>query len=266
VPFSDDTEVSPTVTVDICNYAQTDPTRHNSEDIPYTVTAVLTDSDGKAYSADSFDGEWYSAYKISLNGKSYTFDKSLEIVFEDQVLVSNSAPNVSSVDSYKLTFDGSQLKNPEVFVKMTAEPGITKGGITTLSGIIGVSLKGAEGTVGWTGTFSDGFTSGSTKTTEYDGFNYEISGSGSGTVTLSWNTDYVDISPWFKESLTDGSLVSETDGSMTFKVNAAENNLYTLQFYRTRPADPSETWDAAKKSVAVGNNRYVTFKFESDEE
>lgn len=129
--------------------------------------------------------------------------------------------------------------------------------------------------VRWTGTFSDAKVTSATaennKIGDLDGFNYRLAGSKDGKVTLTWNKDYVDISPIFVEEIkakkNTGTVtnVEYTEGgsSITFPVSATDKE-FILQFYRTSKPT-GEMWDPANKTVYVSDNgtqtNYVTFSF-----
>ena len=90
-------------------------------------------------------------------------------------------------------------------------------------------------------------------------------------MTLTWNKNYVDISPIFVEEISNKKkpgtenkrtvTYDTTNNSITFDVFATDKE-FILQFYRTaKPA--GEMWDPANKTVYVLDNgtqtNYVTF-------
>ena len=105
------------------------------------------------------------------------------------------------------------------------------------------------------------------------GFNYRLAGSKDGKVTLTWNKDYVDISPIFVEEISNKKkpgtennrnvTYNRTNNSITFDVFATDKE-FILQFYRTSKPT-GEMWDPTDKTVYVLDNRtqtnYVTFSF-----
>lgn len=134
--------------------------------------------------------------------------------------------------------------------------------------------------VRWTGTFSDAkvtsATAGNNQIGDLDGFNYRLAGSKDGQVTLTWNKDYVDISPIFVEEISNKKkpgtennrnvTYDKINNSITFDVFATDKE-FILQFYRTsKPA--GEMWDPANKTVYVLDNgtqtNYVTFSFKEN--
>ncbi len=168
-------------------------------------------------------------------------------------------------DRFIITYDKLQLGTPDVpvYVKITADPLIKKDEIDILSGILGVSARAADDNASnWTGSFTDQFVDNITVSTkEFDAFNYIISGSGTGVFALEWNTEYVDISKWFIDELTDtGNVISSGPGKIEFSVNSAVKNQYSLQFYRTRDPADGEIYNENRK-VADGDTEYVSGSF-----
>lgn len=98
----------------------------------------------------------------------------------------------------------------------------------------------------WTGHFIDDPTY-QNQVSDYEGFNYEISGSGKGTVTLTWDSKLT-ISPWFKDDA-DATLNNTT---CTFDVDSNKTSAYQLQFYRAdNEAFDALSWDDLETWVTV---------------
>ena len=73
---------------------------------------------------------------------------------------------------------------------------------------------------------------------QYDGFNYEITGFGQGTVVLTWDASRIDISPWFEENISeyivDSSNESVQNGWKLLKFRVGGENqpsAFQTQFY-----------------------------------
>ena len=158
---------------------------------------------------------------------------------------------------FVLTFDKSQLTKSDIYMKVTATP-TDQAELKPLSAKLGVIYINDNTSATWTGTFIDNATS----PKDLDGFNYRLSGSGEGTVTLTWNTNYVDISPWFKNTY---KLTISKDSSgiatATLKVNSAEKNQYDIQFYRTNGINANEVWSDNGAHIKVGTDDYVSMTF-----
>lgn len=238
-------ENSPCVTVNVCNYPQT-LIKHNDKDITYTLTVELVDSGGNAVtSAD---------YSVEYNGEKKTFESDSKIEFS---LLKLTADDFNKHE-FTLTFDKSQLTKSDIYMKVTATP-TNQADLKSLSAKLGVIYINDNTSATWTGTFIDNATS----PKDLDGFNYRLSGSGEGTVTLTWNTNYVDISPWFKNTY---KLTISKDSSgiatATLKVNSAEKNQYDIQFYRTNGINSAEQWsDNNHTNITVNDTGFVSMSF-----
>lgn len=237
-------ETSPCVTVNVCNYPQT-MIKHNDKDITYTMTVELVDSGGNAVtSAD---------YSVEYNGEKKTFGSNSKIEFSLLKLMADDF----NKHEFVLTFDKSQLTKSDIYMRVTATP-TNQAELKPLSAKLGVIYINNNTSATWTGTFIDNATS----PKDLDGFNYRLSGSGEGTVTLTWNTNYVDISPWFKNTY---KLTISKDSSgiatATLKVNSAEKNQYDIQFYRTNGINANEVWSDNGAHIKVGTDDYVSMTF-----
>lgn len=237
-------ETSPCVTVNVCNYPQT-MIKHNDKDITYTMTVELVNSGGNAVtSAD---------YSVEYGGEKKTFESNSKIEFSPLKLTADDF----NKHEFVLTFDKSQLTKSDIYMIVTATP-TDQGELKPLSAKLGVIYINDNTSATWTGTFIDNATS----PKDLDGFNYRLSGSGEGTVTLTWNTNYVDISPWFKNTY---KLTISKDSSgiatATLKVNSAEKNQYDIQFYRTNGINANEVWSDNGAHIKVGTDDYVSMTF-----
>lgn len=239
-------ETSPCVTVNVCNYPQT-MIKHNDKDITYTMTVELVDSSGNAVtSAD---------YSVEYGGEKKTFESNSKIEFSPLKLTADDF----NKHEFTLTFDKSQLTKSDIYMKVTATP-TDQAELKPLSAKLGVIYINDNTSATWTGTFIDNATS----PKDLDGFNYRLSGSGEGTVTLTWNTNYVDISPWFKNtySLNVSTDVNTKIATATMKVDSAEKNQYDIQFYRTNGINGAEQWsDGNHTDITVTGTGFVSMSF-----
>lgn len=219
------------------------------KDITYTLTATLVDSSGNEIGDGDFD-----KYSVIFDGITKRFSAdSKSISYQDRVLSTGGF----SYDDFILNFDKLQLTSSNVFMKLEAVP-TDPSDLPTLSAIIGVSYVKPY-SASWTGQFTDN----TPQPSDLDGFNYRLSGSGEGTVTLTWNTNYVDISPWFKNTY-DLTISKDSSGiaTATLKVNSAEKNQYDIQFYRTNGINSAEQWsDGNHTNITVTGTGFVSMSF-----
>jgi hypothetical protein len=117
---------------------------------------------------------------------------------------------------------------------------------------------------------ADSTTFDATAVQKLDGFNYDITGRGTGTITLSWNTKYITISPLSLQNLEKelesiSAEISYPDGADQPKISfpvGGENQAsrYTFQFYRVMATDSNEQQD--ENGVITRNgDKYVEFEF-----
>ena len=225
ISLSDDTNC--TFTVLVGNYVWGDESLYNPKDITYTVTAKLLSMDGGDLSAD------YSSIKI--NGTP--FGDAGELTSKNQKLPTGKA----ATNEYKFEIPGT-LKD-KVKIQIVAEPDASsKEAVNNQKMAAILSFSGYEAVKNWTGHFLD---SKNKNPDQYDAFNYEISGNGSGRVTVVWE-DSLQLSKW----TTGGKQVNN---SYTFTVDGSTTAVQ-FQFYRN-PEKVSDLdgkdWKGLEKLVKV---------------
>lgn len=207
ISLSDD--VNCTFTVLVGNYVWGDESLYNPKDITYTVTAKLLSMDGGDLSAD------YSLIKI--NGTP--FGAAGELTSKNQKLPTGKATTNATTNEYKFEIPGS-LKD-KVKIQIVAEPDdSSKEAVNNQKLAAILSFSGYEAVKNWTGHF---LYSKNKNPDQYDAFNYEISGNGSGSVIVVWE-DSLQLSTW----TTGGKQVNN---SYTFKVDGSTTAVQ-FQFYR----------------------------------
>ena len=207
ISLSDD--VNCTFTVLVGNYVWGDESLYNPKDITYTVTAKLLSMDGGDLSAD------YSSIKI--NGTP--FGAAGELTSKNQKLPTGKATTNATTNEYKFEIPGS-LKD-KVKIQIVAEPDdSSKEAVNNQKLAAILSFSGYEAVKNWTGHF---LYSKNKNPDQYDAFNYEISGNGSGSVIVVWE-DSLQLSTW----TTGGKQVNN---SYTFKVDGSTTAVQ-FQFYR----------------------------------
>lgn len=203
ISLSDD--MNCTFTVLVGNYVWGDESLYNPKDITYTVTAKLLSMDGGDLSAD------YSSIKI--NGTP--FGDVGELTSKNQKLPTGKA----ATNEYKFEIPG--ILKDKVKIQIVAEPDASsKEAVNNQKLAAILSFSGYEAVKNWTGHFLD---SKNKNPDQYDAFNYEISGNGSGSVTVVWE-DSLQLSKW----TTGGKQVNN---SYTFTVDGSTTAVQ-FQFYR----------------------------------
>lgn len=202
--------------VTVCNYPQHDLSRVNENDITYTLTVTLVNSDGTAYSGDTGG--------ITVNSIS------LPTQLSGQTLPGGSATQ----NLYTVRIPAEKIAAlSNCFLRLTAIPeNAAATGGSALAGQLRVTPASAQA-AGWSGRFTDDLSD----PKALDAFNYELSGSAQGTVTLTW-TDRVQLGLWSQQLLG----ASASGNSITFSVGGADQpTVYPLQFYRVGGIPEDET-------------------------
>lgn len=203
ISLSDD--MNCTFTVLVGNYVWGDESLYNPKDITYTVTAKLLSMDGGDLSAD------YSSIKI--NGTP--FGDAGKLTSKNQKLPTGKA----ATNEYKFEIPG--ILKDKVKIQIVAEPDASsKEAVNNQKLAAILSFSGYEAVKNWTGHFLD---SKNKNPDQYDAFNYEISGNGSGSVEVVWE-DSLQLSKW----TTGGKQVNN---SYTFTVDGSTTAVQ-FQFYR----------------------------------
>ena len=216
-----------TFTVKVCNYAWGDESLYNTKDITYTVQAKLIAMDGGKLPE--------SITNISINAIPFKANGECELTSED--LKAGKARE----NKYRFELP-AELKN-KIEIQIVVEPvseSVEAVNSQKLAAVI--SFADYESVKSWTGHFLDSQANGRTPA-DYDAFNYEISGNGAGTVTMTW-PESLQLSKW----TTNGKQVT---GSYSFEVDSATTAVQ-FQFYRN-PENKieAENWAELEKLVTV---------------
>lgn len=194
-------------TVLVCNYVWGDESLYNPKEINYTVTMKLFSMDGGDLPSD------VTAIKVNNQG----FDNGGNCILSSQKLSSGQAQRIE----YKFEIPSS-LKD-KVRIQIVVEPdSVSQEAVNSQKLAAVLSFAEYEANKNWTGHFLD---SQDRTPDDYDAFNYEISGNGAGTVTVTWQ-DSLQLSKW----VTSGKQVSSSC-SYSFDVDDSTTAIQ-FQFYR----------------------------------
>ena len=216
-----------TFTVKVCNYAWGDESLYNTKDITYTVQAKLIAMDGGKLPE--------GITKIKINDIPFNADG--ECTLNSQDLKAGKARE----NTYRFELP-AELKN-KIEIQIVVEPtNESEAAVNSQKLTAVISFADYESVKSWTGHFLDSQANGRTPAA-YDAFNYEISGNGAGTVTMTW-PESLQLSKW----TTNGEQVK---GSYSFEVDSATTAVQ-FQFYRN-PENKidAETWAELEKLVTV---------------
>lgn len=246
--------------VTVCNFEQMSPANYAKEQIMYNLTAELVRYDGTSYMPVTEellreDGVTKKVFQIKKTGDDNTsvsetiYDlnsstNSFKAIYTNEILPGTS----SMTDTFTLVFDREELnqENSEYFIQITATPAentAISGTVSEIRAWISAS-KGKDYGAGWTGSLIE------TDHEDYDAYNMQVYGSGTGTIEIRWNSSYFTISDIF---LMDDSNKFEDDNGndltgdaailddsvqgwkkVILRVNSYEQNKYDIQFFKVQ--------------------------------
>jgi len=241
----------------IFNYPYGNPGDPYYRQITYTLSMKLVyyNSNTDRYEAATAEivGDRYIT--ATLDGSTYTFGKdengysNLGDTFTP--VTSALAGATASTDSMKLTYSTNQVSTlssntalpaqPKLYLEITAKPTPenTYLDLETIQARIDLKLNGTVIPVTWSGYFNETASSPSL----LEGFNYVIAGVGSGSITLSWNSDYVELNQNFITELGLTPPAGSGRKSITFPVDSNTVSRYDTQFYWTGAQGTDITWN-----------------------
>lgn len=216
-----------TFTVQVCNYVWGDESLYNPRPITYTMTAELISMHGGSLP------EGCTGIKM----KDTPFDTDGTCNLGSQTLDTGDA----KTNEYKIEIPTS-LKD-KIKIKIIAEPEQSSEEAVNFQKLAAIlSFADYEVSKNWTGHFIDSQTH---TPDDYDAFNYEISGNGAGTVTVTWE-DSILLSKWVTND-------KQQNGSYTFNVDGSTTAIQ-FQFYKN-PEKLNElkekTWEDLETLVTV---------------
>ncbi len=239
--------------VTVCNYAQGNPSKVNGEDITYRLTAtlmVLSEANGAYVKTPATSAEvGVHSVKIRLNGGAQqTLSSSvLTYTFPDQILDHRA----TSTHICSLEFDGAFKEERALCLYLSAVPVNPPPGVHTLDAVFSVVENSDELRNSWTGEFNEKSYAEAPRQPNFDGFNYVVSGMGSGTCVLSWDNTKLRISQVFLVQNGFTAVDSGTQTSVTFAVDSDLVNRYDLQFYYADETVSFASWSELSGTVTL---------------
>ncbi len=250
------------VDLNLWNYDILDETTRYPDNINYRLDVRLTHSDGgDTLTAAQVGTRTVVITPTSPSGTPITLSATnLTDQLTDQSLIHSDSR--STQNSYTVAFSaGWDLDNDtDICVEIIATPTINDSGspysdVPTLGRIIGLRKSRTTGSNGWKATISEKTDTNSP--TEFDGYNLILSGSGSATITISWNTAKIGVNEYFYSTnnvfgYAIGTEIIDndtTDGWHTITINANSStyrNRYAIQLYKFGTLDDStdpSNWD-----------------------
>ena len=220
-----------TMTFYVCNYDQAKTTLFSEEDLEYTIRFLVKNGTG---SGDSYRISNGSIEKTVANNGTCTFTDRLN-------------GGKKSLNSYSFTFAEGDYNTVELTVEVTPMDSVVTQG-RVLNGILVPIEHAATQGVAVKSEFTDSRRSASPQ--EFDAYNLSVTISGgAGDVLIEWETDKLDIDPFFKEK----ENVTGTDGHLVISMNSEdETGSYLIQFYNHNTEKPSWTdWSQVPVKVTL---------------
>ena len=249
--YTTDIHLPAAAAVTVCNYQQGRQTLCFPDALSYTLTATLVRYDELTHQYVAADSSYLSSngltgYSVTISNDVVT--KTLGSANPSDSFGGSFTGGVSRSDAYTMVFSANFSENkPNLYLEMVAVP--SDPALGTLRGIFKPDFRIAGATDYWEGNFQD---DSSVTPSAYDGYNYLITGAGSGTATVSWNSAKVVLSDVSRDRLLSISGATQTGSSITFPVDSDVQSRYDLQFYNV--SITSETWTQME-------NQVVTFSF-----
>lgn len=240
IPSTQDANNYYTFPVKICNHVYGNEEMVNLDNINYTFAVTLHPSGG-----GSALPEGVESISVTVDGTQHTLPSNGELTLDGKL------PG-GTATTHTYTFSVPEALKNEVIFEITATP--DSGSQTATNGQkLAALLAIAEPTVtrDWTGRFLDDVNH---SPKEYSGFNYELSGTGEGTVTLTWD-QRLQISPWFLEDNKLTQSANSTLGTYTVTMSVGGQDApsaYQIQFYKAdKTAFDGLKWNELKGLVIV---------------
>ncbi len=235
--------------ITICNYAQGNPTKYYGKTINYTLTTAIVQlvktDNGDGTESVSIQPYTGAAPAVKIDGQP------MQSSYSGSLLEGRDREN-----AYTLSLPRSMLTGDKLYVMLTATPtGASYTDLGPIWGLFDIAIKPDASATGWHIESTDNRAN---AIGEYAGYNFRLSGSGAGTVTLGWDASKLEINEIFKDSVSaaaPGSLPAGWSGmtAVQFHVDAASKNNYDIQFY-----------PASAGAVASWNDVEVQMTFDED--
>ena len=249
-----DEMTSPNTVVTVCNYEQGKQTQPHEKDITYVLKAEFVVYNGSTGKYEAVDEAYLVAN--SLTGYSFSLTKGGTTVTLNSTHASDDSfgktltNGVADSDAYTLTMSPSFVQNkPNLYVRLTVTPSGTGIFLSPLIGIFKADLRSEGASTAWTGVFSDDT---AIAPNQYNGYNYLISGQGSGTYTLRWDGTKVQLSALSLNELLSVEGATQDGNSVVLPVNSDVTSRYEIQFYKVSGNSiTTETWSQMNNSVVT---------------
>lgn len=219
--------VGASTNITVCNFAQGNPQRFNDIRVTYSFNAKFMKDTGTGY-VDAVAADLSGhVVTITFGGVTKTLNaQNVSDSFTGNVLSNEH----EQTDIYNVVFSG-EFNDSEnnIYLFLEAVPTApANNGLSTLDALCSTKISTSRYEAKWEGKFNESMAGNSPA--DFDGFRYVISGSGSGSIKLSWDSAYMHPTELFL----DGMTVENGNGTwryVEFDVDSDDVNRYDLQFY-----------------------------------
>ena len=288
-------------TITVCNFAQDNIFDVNPDTITYTINAYLAIKVGENNYVNlaEYNGEDKAEYiaKLKMNTENQRV-YSIQMISDDQnvdnlggaidlVTANNYSATIyanctllggkSSIDQFRIVLDDDELEDtePDFYIYVEAVPSAPASLTTTVLYNRLCAAKSTADAASWGGSLVE---EENCESTDYDFYNYILTGSGTGTVDVMWDPTKFELNDFFFNDLSgnefvlydnNGNVTTDTstgaktktftDGNhtnwemATIKVDSTKINRYQIQLYKVN-GELSYTGDENKASNFIDCN------------
>lgn len=239
-PYSTEDQPSITVPIKIYNYLAEDQDRVNQLDVSYIISFKISGNPTEDISKYSMNG-----YSFSEVDTVYYLGRTGLTTNKDDADIQTLPGRLPNTNTYNITIPGKDLGKVSIVVKaarvLNAGTGNYGTDLLYLAARVVPSLPSTVQTATVTGEFTE-IDKGIPK--DFAAYNYKITLSGAPcAVVLKWDTDLLEIDPFFKEKYGE----EPGEGQVIFNM---EPGITMIQFYREGNVEEA-TWKELGVSVSA---------------
>lgn len=238
-----------TFTVLVCNHVWGDESLYNPKNISYTLTAKLLSMDGGDLPEGCTGANGITLNVLGDSVETHIFKENGEEKGVCTILGQELKTGAAAQKSYQFIMPKALKDKVKIQIEAVPADGSKAAVNNQILGAV-LSFADYQVTKNWTGYFIDSKENGKNPG-QYDAFNYEITGNGAGTVTVTWSDELL-LSQWAMEN---GKEPTRNDTDSTYSYEFTVNDSTTVkqfQFYRNPKKSLDGTdWTELEKLVTV---------------
>lgn len=218
-----------TFTVLVCNHVWGDESLYNPKNISYTLTAKLLSMDGGDLPEGCTGANGITLNVLGDSVETHIFGENGEEKGVCTILGQELKTGAAAQKSYQFIMPKALKDKVKIQIEAVPADGSKAAVNNQILGAV-LSFADYQVTKNWTGHFIDSKENGKNPG-QYDAFNYEITGNGAGTVTVTWSDELL-LSQWAMEN---GKELTHNNTNSTYSYKFTVDNSTTVkqfQFYR----------------------------------